>query len=65
MEAIEKVEIHGNVCKLPRIAKQRKKEKYQNSGVNCMKDKKVVGKVTGRMQEHLEESHGKVDRCEE
>ena len=49
MEAIEKVEIHGNVCKLPRIAKQRKKEKYQNSGVNCMKDKKVVGTVTGRM----------------
>ena len=65
MEAIEKVEIHGNVCKLSRIAKQRKKEKYQNSVVNCMKDKKVVGKVTGRMQEDLEESHGKVDRCEE
>ena len=49
MEAIEKVENHGKVCKLPRIAKQGKKEKYQNSGVNCMKDKKVVGKVTGRM----------------
>ena len=30
-----------------------------------MKNKKVVGKVTGWMQEHLEESHGKVDRCEE
>ena len=47
MEAIEKVEINGNGCKLSRIAKQRQKERHQISGVNCMKDKKVVGKVTG------------------
>ena len=47
VEAIEKVEINGNVCKLSRIAKQREKERHQVSGVNCMKDKKVVGKVTG------------------
>ena len=47
MEPIEKVEINGNGCKLSRIAKQRQKERHQISGVNCMKDKKVVGKVTG------------------
>ena len=47
VEAIEKVEINGNVCKLSRIAKEREKERHQVSGVNCMKDKKVVGKVTG------------------
>ena len=47
MEAIEKLEINGSVCKLSRIANQREKERHQVSGVNCKKDKKVVGKVTG------------------
>ena len=47
MEAIEKVEINGNVCKLSRIVKEREKKRHQVSGVNSMKDKKVVGKVTG------------------
>ena len=47
IEAIEKVEINGNGCKLSRIAKQRQKDRHQISGVNYMKDKKGVGKVTG------------------
>ena len=47
MEAIEKVEINGNGCKLPRNTKQRERERHQVSGVNCMKDMMMVGKVTG------------------